>query len=241
MTTHPQPPHGQFKPKYESIDFVDVARKISKLCCHGGKTRRFYSEAERSVRLASLMPQYKIYGLLHAVPKAFSSGGSNASNYAVEAQVCAQLGILPLNRHPAKPLMGWADDLLLVTEHRDVIVGLSERWRAKHEHIVPTYWQIEPWSAEQAEWRWVYELEIALRLGDIPIPSSVDKYLNNENAPYAPDYARPVSRGEIRGFGLRDHADFGLLNHTNDYLEMQIGHHAYTLFNQPIDLSPYWG
>lgn len=94
MHLHAQPAHGQFEPKYESIDFVDVARKLSRLCCYGGKTRKFYSEAERSVRIASLMPQYKIYGLLHAVPKAFLGNddrapGSSEGSAAINTQVLA--------------------------------------------------------------------------------------------------------------------------------------------------------
>lgn len=234
MTLHSQPQRGQFEPKYEIVDFVDVARKLSRLRCYGGRTREFYSEAERSVRLASLMPQYKLYGLLHDVPKAFSGSGSNApSNIAkrtaIGSQVFTQLGIPPLDPHyHARHLMRWADDLLFVTEHRDVLLGLSEKWRPKHEYIVPTYWRIEPWSAEQAEWRFIYELEQALHHADIDIPHNVREFLGK--GPDARGYALPVSRGEIRGFAPKDLAE------EDDWVEAQIRHNAYTLVEQPTEL-----
>ena len=192
----------------DEINFVEIARNLSRRCCFGGQTREFYSEAERSVRLAGLMPQYKLYGLLRDVYKAIldddfgERAGTRVAVAAIDAKIYDQLGLIPLRRHPAKPLLEWAEGLLLVTEHRDVIKGITQRWRPYHEHVVPLYFKVEPWAAEQAEWRWLFELGDALGCAGIDIPNNVREYLKSD--PHAPDYARPVSRGEIRGFGLKD-------------------------------------
>jgi len=59
-------------PNSELIDIRDIAHSLSNLCRFGGHTRRFYSVAEHSLRVAAYAaPEHKLAALLHDASEAY--------------------------------------------------------------------------------------------------------------------------------------------------------------------------
>ena len=194
------------------------------MCCFGEETFRFYSEAERSVQLANLLPQYRIYGLLADAYKGVVGEGSDSDPRYLEKARKANdaihygLGLTTCSRYPSRSLILWANELLLATENRDRIVDVPRKRQREMLHVAPLRQKIRPWDTEQAKSRWLCELERGLRYGDLDVPHSVSKYLKTH--PHAENYA--VSRGGI--------VEGDVL------MEASMIHHAYNLDEE----SPFW-
>ncbi len=61
-----------FEPDPELICIEDIAHALSNLCRFGGHTRRFYSVAEHSMRVANEVPyEYRLTALLHDASEAY--------------------------------------------------------------------------------------------------------------------------------------------------------------------------
>ncbi len=61
-------------PKREDIDIEDIAHSLSMLCRFNGHCPKFYSVAEHSILVSSLLPdEYKLWGLLHDAGEAYLS------------------------------------------------------------------------------------------------------------------------------------------------------------------------
>jgi len=60
------------QPYSSTIHIEDIAAGLSKTCCLGGQTDRFYSEAQHAVLLSEMLPrQHQLPALLHRAAKAF--------------------------------------------------------------------------------------------------------------------------------------------------------------------------
>jgi 5'-deoxynucleotidase YfbR-like HD superfamily hydrolase len=61
-----------FDPKPEQIDIIDIAHALSMLCRWNGHIGRFYSVAEHSIHVASLVPdKAKLWALMHDAAEAY--------------------------------------------------------------------------------------------------------------------------------------------------------------------------
>ncbi len=60
------------RPTLKSINIKDIAHALSLLCRFNGHTKQFYSIAQHSVIVASLVaPKYALFGLLHDASEAY--------------------------------------------------------------------------------------------------------------------------------------------------------------------------
>lgn len=65
-------PFWPFDPRPDEIDLEDIAHALSNLCRFSGHVRTFYSVAEHSVWVSSLVdPEYAKWGLLHDATEAY--------------------------------------------------------------------------------------------------------------------------------------------------------------------------
>ena len=61
-------------PKQEDIEIEDIAHSLSMLCRFNGHCPKFYSVAEHSILVSSLLPKkYKLWGLIHDAGEAYLS------------------------------------------------------------------------------------------------------------------------------------------------------------------------
>ena len=179
------------RPSPDDVDWVDIAHALSQICCYGGRTRKFYSVAEHCVRIADVMPQYKIYGLLHDAYKGCMGDIDPSSDCEIDAvSIYAQKAVIDakiyraahlphLKSHPALPLVEWADKFLIVTEARDLLVALPT-WDERLELIEPLQPDgrlSNPWDPEFAKFRWL-QLLAALWPS---APPNVAEYLAEAN------------------------------------------------------------
>jgi len=61
-------------PRADDVDIVDIAHALANTCRFNGHTRRFYSVAEHSVRVARKVgdPRHKLVALLHDAAEAYT-------------------------------------------------------------------------------------------------------------------------------------------------------------------------
>ena len=141
-------------PKKEDIRMLDIAHSLSMQCRFNGHVIRYYCVAEHSVTVSRILPEeYKLWGLLHDAPEAYVSdlirpvkevisGYADIEDHIME-MICDIYGLSWPMPHEVKR----ADDILLVTEKRDLLVPASGKWKIDE---VPLEERIEPWTQEKA-------------------------------------------------------------------------------------------
>lgn len=130
-------------PRPEEIYLEDIAHALSNQCRFAGHCTTFYSVAQHSVLISRIVPSIdRAWGLLHDaaeaylvdLPRPIKHHSEIGTEYRkVEAQLMAAIAIrfdlpfdLPLSVRAA-------DDILLVTEKRDLMPNSPAKWRETSE------------------------------------------------------------------------------------------------------------
>lgn len=169
-------------PRKEEIFAEDVAHGLSMLCRFGGHCRMFYSVAEHSVRVARVVAAMaatqhlvddaarilKRAALLHDgseaylldIPRPVKHDPMLKGYVELEArwQACVNQRFgLAIDAHRDRGIKQ-ADNILLSTEHRDLMLPCEREWSLLEEPLVET---IIPWDPGKAK------REFLAMLGDL--------------------------------------------------------------------------
>jgi uncharacterized protein len=145
-------------PCQEDIFIEDIAHSLSLQCRFAGHTREFYSVAQHSVIVASIVPpEHSFWALMHDAseaylvdfPRPIKDASRLGDEYkAIESNlmrtICRRF-LLPLNEPEC---IREADNRVLMTEARDLLRPAPMTWKNK---AVPLDELIEPWPAKLAE------------------------------------------------------------------------------------------
>lgn len=122
-------------PKPEMVIIEDIAHALSHLCRFNGHTKQFYSVAQHSVLVSSIVgPEHALCGLLHDATEAYVGDmvrplkAVMPGYKAVEQRIwyaIAERFNLPSTMPPA---IKHADNVALVTERRDLLRPTDHQW-----------------------------------------------------------------------------------------------------------------
>ena len=145
------------EPRIDDIEIEDIAHGLAYQCRFNGQTSSFYSVAQHSVLVASLVPkELKLAALLHDAAEAYLGDVVKPLKLLVpefsqiEKRVMAiigeRFGVADLNH----PLIKQADLVLLATEKRDLMPNSVEEWTYL-AGIKPLAERIAPLMPEEAK------------------------------------------------------------------------------------------
>jgi hypothetical protein len=154
---------GQFwplDPRPDEVRIEDIAHALSMQCRFAGHCRAFYSVAEHSVRVARLVESWRaraevvMQALLHDAAEAYvgdmvrplkwSLPSYRAAEDRVFAAIAQAFGLSSNEKWSAVRI---ADEVLLATEARDLMLPAPADWRLRAE---PLEERIEPWGPARA-------------------------------------------------------------------------------------------
>lgn len=155
-------------PRLEEIDIEDIAHALAHQCRFTGHCREFYSVAEHSVRVADyvelrMLEEWHTYpqvreaafcALLHDASEAYLIDLARPVKRCVVGYAEAEDRVMAViaQRFDLVDRFHWltkeADDVLLVTEKRDLMGPPPAPWNIGREPLAE---HIEPWSSEQAK------------------------------------------------------------------------------------------
>ncbi len=146
-----------FDMRASDVCVEDIAHSLSNLCRFNGHCKVFYSVAQHSVLMASLVESdiNRLPALMHDATEAYCGDmirpiKLSMRNFAemedrIWIAIADRFG-LPYNLPPA---IKEADRRMVVTEHRDILIT-SPVWPS-HANVAPYWMRIHPWSNEIAE------------------------------------------------------------------------------------------
>jgi len=122
-------------PDPRKIDIVDIAHALSMKCRYGGHTRQFYSVAQHSVIVSTVVPEeYALEGLLHDAAEAYMPDiprtmrthlvGADEFENQIHLAVAHRFSLV----YPYPEIVVQADDRILVDEARDLMHSCGAEW-----------------------------------------------------------------------------------------------------------------
>lgn len=139
------------------IEITDIASALSKLCRFTGHCKRFYSVAQHSVLVSTLVPrEYALLGLLHDATEAYINDLSRPLKLINPEYVAYEHKLWPVIAErfalPAEMprCIKDADNIALVTERRDIMPpnpAVQDEWHWARDiprlpqKIKPVEWQ----------------------------------------------------------------------------------------------------
>lgn len=150
-------------PTPEMIHVEDIARGLSRLCRWSGQCDWFYSVAQHSVLVAGLVSRpHRLQALLHDAPEAFIGDMPRPLKdlcpdfRVVEARLWAVIAERFGVDVEIAPEVKHADDVLLVTERRDLMPRAPEwGWDDAPAPLAPG--NVKPWPAGGCYGVWMKE------------------------------------------------------------------------------------
>lgn len=145
------------KPDLEAISIKDIAHSLSLLCRFNGHCSRFYSVAQHSVLACKLdvVPQeLRLTVLMHDAGEAYV--GDVTRPVKRELPKLKEMEAITMEAISAKFGLVWpfpdevkmADNIMLVTERRDLLTDSSLEWNVDAE---ATSARVEPWDPNTSE------------------------------------------------------------------------------------------
>jgi len=148
-------------PHPEEVDIGDIAHSLALQCRFNGHVKVFYSVAQHSVLVASILPdRFKLWGLMHDAAEAYVGDmvrplklhqpDFREAEARVMAVIVAKYGLSP-STEPSE--VKQADNVLLMTERRDLLAPPPQAWTPRAEPLQQT---ITAWSPNVAEATFLY-------------------------------------------------------------------------------------
>lgn len=147
-------------PRPDEVHIDDIAHALSLVNRFGGQTRAAYSVAQHSVLVSRICPaEDALAGLLHDATEAYIGDiirplkrtgrldGYLAIEERLGAAIAARFGIPAAMSEPVRR----ADNILLVTEARDLFDHLDPEWESKLADLPRLPARITPWEPDEAE------------------------------------------------------------------------------------------
>ncbi len=148
--------------RVEDINRFDIAHALSNICRFGGHCNQFYSVAQHSCHVSDVLgaggyPQWAFVGLMHDATEAYMGDMVRPLKYSLPEYQNAETALwhiiaLAFDLPFVMPKQVKAvDNLLLMTERRDIVRPSGNRWHESLEAIVPLDLVINPWSPDCAK------------------------------------------------------------------------------------------
>lgn len=143
-------------PRPENIVFKDIAHSLSNVCRFNGHSRTFYSVAQHSVHVSSLLMErdLKLWGLFHDAAEAYLSDIPKPTKAllpqftAMEDRVLKAVAVRFDLPWPIPDEVEQADLIALATEKRDLMGVSPALWNL---NVEPDPKQIEPFGPATAK------------------------------------------------------------------------------------------
>jgi hypothetical protein len=165
LQTHTGRKFYPLDPQPDDIDIIDIAHALSNICRFTGHCKTHYNVAQHSVLVsANVSDRAALYGLLHDAAEAYIGDISRPMKKCIQISCgyglkeieqriveCICKKYLVIRDASIEAEVKMADDLLLVTEARDLMSPLADGWRhhpANGYQVLPD--KISPWTPNQS-------------------------------------------------------------------------------------------
>lgn len=146
-----------YDPKAEDVDIRDIAHSLSLICRYSGHCKEFYSVAQHSVLVMhNVSKENKLAALLHDASEAYLGDLARPIKFGMPYYKKIEGELLSViyekfgvnNKHCDKVEIKKADDVVLMTEARDLMFN-THGWDKPQKPL--TNMIVKPWTPKKAE------------------------------------------------------------------------------------------